>query len=65
MPKTLNEIKKLSAYSSDFEKAISFIKITQEYTVGVVKAIEKLINASTLKNTKPNDLERLAQVAQK
>ncbi|MCP9258727.1 hypothetical protein DINM_001732 [Dirofilaria immitis] len=65
MPKTLSEIKKLSAYSEDFEKAIGFIKITQEHTTAVVAAIEKLINAPPLKHSKPNDLERLAQVAQK
>ncbi|VDM12323.1 unnamed protein product [Wuchereria bancrofti] len=66
MPKTLNEIKKLSAYPDNFEKAINFIKITQEYTQDVVAAIEKLINASQPKrHSKPNDLERLAHVAQK
>ncbi|VDP24361.1 unnamed protein product [Onchocerca flexuosa] len=45
--------------------ALKIFQITQEYTIAVVKAIEKLIKAPTLKNTKPNDLERLAQVAQK
>ncbi|CAG9537977.1 unnamed protein product [Cercopithifilaria johnstoni] len=65
MPKTLSEIKKLSAYPENFEKAVGFIKITQEYTVDVVAAIEKLINTSSSKGSKENDLERLAHVAQK
>uniref|UniRef100_A0A0R3RJI9 BAR domain-containing protein n=1 Tax=Elaeophora elaphi TaxID=1147741 RepID=A0A0R3RJI9_9BILA len=65
MPKTFSEIKKLSAYSDDFEKAVDFIKTTQEYTVDVVAAIEKLINVPLSKNTKESDLERLTHVAQK
>ncbi|EFO16185.1 hypothetical protein LOAG_12324 [Loa loa] len=65
MPKTLTEIKKLSAYPDNFTKAIGFIKITQEYTVDVVAAIEKSINLPARKHSKPNDLERLAYVAQK
>ncbi|VDK87075.1 unnamed protein product, partial [Litomosoides sigmodontis] len=65
MPKTLGEIKKLSTYPENFEKAVSFIKITQQYTADVVESIEKLINASLSKHSKENDLERLAHVAQK
>ncbi|VDN07958.1 unnamed protein product [Thelazia callipaeda] len=65
MPKTLTEIKKTSAYSEEFEKAVSFIKITREYTPAVVAAIEKLIHAPPPKHPKPNELERLAQAAQK
>ncbi|VBB26346.1 unnamed protein product [Acanthocheilonema viteae] len=65
MPKTLSEIKKLSAYPDNFEKAIGFIKITQEYTIDVVAAIEKLINTPPSRQSKENDLERLAHTAQK
>lgn len=44
---------------------VIILQITQEYTVNVVTAIEKLINIPPSRHSKENDLERLANVAQK